>query len=168
MFSGSPVRVAVPATIRILGRVNVSDLAFPVVVLGPGKAVSMPVDAEELTTCLPLELRRLPGTTILDLRALKFVVTAARKAKTKKPWWRPPLFFSIIQSQLFVKQVGALSIDEFKKALVNALNRSGWAADNADLIPRVKAATSLSEIRKIFSPEVCSLPRWYEFNPKRG
>ena len=64
---------------------NLSDLAFPVVVLGADKAVSMPVDAEELTTCTPLGLLKLPGTTIIDLKASKCVVTTATKVKTQKP-----------------------------------------------------------------------------------
>ena len=79
------------------------------------------------------------------------------------------MFFTVIKAELGIKQVGTLSLDELKKALVNGLKRSGWSADQADLIPRVKQATSLSEIRDIFSPEVCSVPKWYHFTSvKKG
>jgi len=147
---------------------NVNDLSFPVVVLETDKALSMPVDADELTTCLPLGMQELHGATIIDLNGSKLVITGATKTKTKKPWWRPPLFFTIIKAELSFKHVGTLSVDELKKVLVNALKRSGWAADNGDLIPRVNQANSLEDIRAIFSPEVCSTPKWYDFKSKRG
>jgi len=79
---------------------------------------------------------------------------------TKKPWWQPPLFFPVIKAQISIKHVATLSVEELKKHLINGLNRSGWAADNGALIPSVKNATSLTDIRNIFSPKICSVPKW--------
>jgi hypothetical protein len=147
---------------------DVNDLSFPVVLLCEDKTISMPVDAEELSACSPLGMRILTGATVIDLSGAKCVITTATKVKTTKPWWRPPLFVTVITAELSLKHVETLSLVELKKMLVKGLKRSGWGADNGSLIPGVNRATSLGDIRAIFSPEVCSVPRWFDFSQKKG
>jgi hypothetical protein len=79
-------------------------------------------DEQMLTMCNPAGLKRgnFNGMRIIDMSGKQFVVKSARKLRTDKPWWRPPLFLTFLVADLDMEENASVSLRDPKKALLKA------------------------------------------------
>ena len=130
--------------------VSVSALTFPVIAF-KANDVSIHKNVVELTLASPLGVPYFTGLRIISADGHRLIVKSAKKASTRKPWWKPPLFVSFISVDLDIEADGDVTLGEFKEKLLKALrqdtSRLGMAGiEYREAAAHINKCSSFAEI----------------------
>ena len=128
------------------------DLTFPVIAFSKDGTILVARKMEDLTTCTPKALKNgyYDRLRILTVDGRQFVVKAATKFATSKPWWRPPLSFSLVTVDLQIEENGRATLEELKRLLLKAFkaDRAIWeeSLDYSEFAAEVNKCRSFREV----------------------
>ena len=112
-------------------RADLTDLSFPLVTFSKDGSIEIVRDLDALTTCTPTALKNgyYDGLRIVGIDGRQFVVKSARRLRTTKPWWRPPIvFFTQLAVTLDIEEAGTITLERLKGAILKAFkaDRESW------------------------------------------
>ena len=132
---------------------NISDLAFPVIAVAEDATAYVQRTSERLATCSPAAVGKgyFRGLRIFDASGRQCIVKSARKVSTKRPWWSPPIFLTLITVDLEIEDRGVITPEELKEVLKSTFRRNphSWEAGGlsyGQLVAKVDKCQSFAEI----------------------
>jgi hypothetical protein len=132
-------------------KTSVKDLTFPVVTL-EGSIVYLIKDTETITSCSPDALRTgyFKKLKIICMDGRQFAVKSANKVGVKKPWWKTPMFLTILVVSLELEEASSVTLDELKSSLLKAFraDRASWESvlGYKEFAAEVKKCQSFREV----------------------
>ena len=132
---------------------SLKELDYPVFEVDKSGLVYVMPTKEALGLGSPAALKGgyFTNLRITTVTGRMFTVRAAKKVGTKKPWWKPPLFCTILSIDLELEECGTASLREVKNLLLNSFRKEpdSWEAcgfEREDFVRRVEGCASFREL----------------------